>query len=325
MTNNLDKLNTGAKICKNVLNNLIEEIQNQKLSNVSIIANKGDLLLYDQLQTVYKNCKNKMIGFPVCLSIDNCVDNYRASKELIDNCIVKIKLGCNIDGHISLLEKTFQFSKGDYKLKELNNISELEEKCKKICEKNMFHGNTNDEVRKLLEIELLEKGYQPIENCISYQTFEDQLSTSESKYMILNYKKYYNENDELMFPPNLCFEFLNSEVYHITIKFVSNENDKFCITDYHHDSHLYRLNEYYYSLKTKSGKHFYSQIKKESNTNPFIFEDYKTLPLNKIGFKECFDNGVLDEFPVYYANNGVKVYGFTFTMMISNKKGVLVK
>ena len=327
MTNNLDKLNSGAKICNNVLNTLVQKIQIEKLKNIKDISLKGDLLILEQLQTVYKNSKNKMIGFPICISIDNCIENYRydeSDKILYDSCIVKIKLGTNIDGSITLLEKTFVFDEKEYKLCEISDISAIEEKCKKICEKNMFNENTNDELRKLLEIELSSNGYQPIENCISYQTFENHLITSESKYIILNYQKYFDDDDNVILP-NTCFEFLNGEVYHISVKFVKNDEQTYSITNHKHDCHLYRLNEYYYSLKTKSGKNFYSKIKSNHDTNPFNYTNYTNEPTNKIGFKECFENGILDELEIPYTKKGIDVYGFTFTIVVSCKKGIIVK
>lgn len=325
----LDKLNTGAKICNSVLNQLIEYTCANKIANLKDISLKGDTFLMEHLGKVYKNSKSKYIGFPTCMSINNCVENYNYSNELVtldnfDSCIVKFKLGTNIDGCISLLEKTFKFSKDIWMFSEKPDISDLEEKCKKICEKNMFNGNTNDELKKLLEVELLSKGFQAVENCVSYQTFENHINTSESKYIILNYQKYFDDDDNVILP-NTCFEFLNGEVYHVTIRFVSNEEEKMCLTKSLGNSHLYRLNEYYYSLKSKSGKNFYSKIKSNHSTNPFNYTNYTNESSNKIGFKECFENGILDELEILYTEKGVDVYGFTFTVVISNKKGIIVK
>lgn len=322
----LDKFNAGVKICDNVLSAIIQNIENDKIFSILGIASKGDSLILESLQSVYKN-STKSIGFPVSISINNCVENSRKNATLMDydNCIVKIKLGTNIDGCISLLSRTFKFTKETGTLTQTDEIRDIEEKCKKICEKNMFNGNTNDEVRKLIEIELLQRGYQTIENCISYQTFENHLSTSESKYMILNYTKYYDENDELIEPTNNCFEFLNGEVYHVNIYFVSNENDDYCLTTCKDNSDMYRLNEYYYSLKTKSGRTFYNLIQNNHGTNPFVYENYTNQPINKIGFKECYDNGILTELPILHTKDNINVYGFIFSIVISNKRGIILK
>jgi len=326
---NIDKFNAGAKICNNVLDTIIKNTEKDKIFSISHIALKGDLLLKESLQTVYKNSK-KSIAFPVSISVGNCVENNRKNGILMDyassgSCIVKIKLGVNIDGCISLLQKTFKFINETKLFTQIDEINNLEEKCRKICEKNMFNGNTNDEVRKLIEIELLQNGYQAIENCVSYQTFENFLNTSESKYIILNYKKYYDENDQLIEPTNDCFEFLNGEVYHVNVHFVSNDKDNFCLTTCKENPDMYRLNEYYYSLKTKSGKAFYNLIRNNHLSNPFLLEDYSDQPINKLGFKECYDNGILSELPILHTKENIDVYGFTFTIVISNKKGIIVK
>lgn len=318
----LDKYNIASKICQKVLEKIKCDITVNHNLHIKNICEKGDAFIQEELKLVYKNLKHKFIAFPVSISLNNCVENYRYHETqeqyniIKNNDIVKIKLGVNIDGCISLLEKTYEFD--DDQLKEI--LINLEERCKKICEKNMFNENTNDEVRKMLEIELLQAGYKSIENAVSYQTLDSHLNTSESKYMILNYQKYYDEEGELVLPNN-CFEFESGEFYNINLRFVKNELS--LTTKIKHESHLYRFNEYFYNLKSKSGRQFYNEIIKNHNTNVFVYEDYKSKTINKIGFKESYENGILDELIIYYTGDNIPVYSFCFTVFVSNKRGII--
>ena len=232
--------------------------------------------------------------------------------------IIKIKLGVTIDGCVSLLERSYQYINEMTLLPVVENVFI---KCQKICEKNMYSGNTNDEVRKLLEIELLENGFQFLENVISYQTFPDHLNTSESKYMILNYQKYYDDNGLLL--SNDCFEFLENEVYHVILKFI--KKDSSLATKTTHNSHIFRFNEYFYNLKMKSARDFHNTIKQEHSSNAFVLSKYNKSVINKLGFKECFENGILEEYPIEYTVDNSPVYSFGFTIIISKKRGVIAK
>ena len=69
----LDKFNAGSLICKGVLDQLLSVIIQEKLLCTLQLSKKGDDFIKDALKNVYKNSKNKMIGFPVSISLNNFI------------------------------------------------------------------------------------------------------------------------------------------------------------------------------------------------------------------------------------------------------------
>lgn len=71
----------------------------------------GDLLINKQCEQIYKKKKLlKGIAFPTCISLNNCVCHfspYPSESVLIkQGDIVKIDMGCHIDGFIVLVAHT---------------------------------------------------------------------------------------------------------------------------------------------------------------------------------------------------------------------------
>ena len=78
---------------------------------VSDICTFGDLLIEKQCAEIFKNKDiEKGIAFPTCLSVNDMVCNYspfaNESKKLEAGDIVKVDLGCHIDGYIAVAANT---------------------------------------------------------------------------------------------------------------------------------------------------------------------------------------------------------------------------
>lgn len=315
---------TASEINKEVEKRLIEEIEKGELS-VKKLSSIGNDLIKQQLECVYKREKTKFIGFPVSISIGNCVGNYIYEPNndeynvIKENDVFKIQFGVNIAGCISMYGNTFVYKNNKVSIAETNDLFI---KLKKICEKTMFATETNDTLRQHLEIECSKYGYRPLENNVSYQGDKSELSHSDSKYIVLNHQKRTDIDGNILSHPNECFEFEENEVYHINLQLVKDET---CLdTIQRHNSHIYRFNEYYHNFKTKSGKDFYNVVKKECDSNAFVYADFDNNSFSKMGKRECINGGILDEFPVYYLKqkNDV-VYSLCFTVLIGKQKGYI--
>lgn len=318
---------TAFEINKKVERYLIEEIQ-KGVINVKKLSDIGNDFIKQQLGLVYKKEKNKFIAFPVSISIGNCVGNYIYQKDgdkkyhsINENSIFKIQFGVNIGGCISMLCNTYLY---ENKKVTKAKIEDLFKNLRKICQKNMFATNTNDTLRQILEIECSKYGYKPLENNVSYQGEKDEISYSESKYILLNHKKEYDIDGNILSHPNECFEFEENEVYHMNIQLVEDNNENVLEQIQKHNPHIYRFNEYYYSFKTKSAKDFYNTIKKECGSNAFMYLDTEQNSIHKMGKRECLNSGILDEFPVCYLKQiDTNVYSCGFTVIIGKRSGYL--
>jgi methionine aminopeptidase len=189
------------------------------------------------------------------------------------------------------------------------------------------HGETNDEVKTYIESKCTELGCFPVENTISYQHFDNKLSTDESKYIITNYKKYYDEEDVLISKENLCFEFEKDEVYTINLTIIKNnsegETEHYYVEP--HQPHIYRFNEYFYNLKLASSKSFCSVIHEQYQKNAFDCVPYRKQPKYKFGIKESLEKGILIQYPIYYSKDNNIVFHKKFTIVVNENNSNILR
>lgn len=321
-----DKYNTSAKICGIVYKELLQKIRDGE-RDVKTLCDVGTLIITTECNKVFKSEKNKGPAFPVSISLNNCVGNYYYEigseyNTIQDDSIIKIELGTNIGGCIAVLGETYKLNCQDDKYTSFLN------KLQKVVLGIMKVGETNDEVRVNVESLCTEENCFPVENCFSYQHLDGHPKTDMSKYIIFNHRKYYDGDDNLIVEPNVCFEFENNEVYTVNLTIVPDKEDDVC-NDKHvckgkHDPHIYRFNHCHYSLRLKSSREFFTDAKKMHGNNAFYIGQY-SKPRERMGIKECYTNGILDDYQILYENSGVPVYHKKFTVFIQGDKCVLLK
>ena len=339
------KYNVAAKICGKVYNMLKENIISGKVLYVTTLQILGNETIEKECKQVYKQLKNKGIAFPISISLNNCVGNYTYESQndeynIIKNGdVVKIELGVNIGGCIAMLGETIIYNendkddndndKGENDKRENKNIKYIEflNKLQRDIVKIIKHGETNDEVKTYIESKCTELGCFPVENTISYQHFDNKLSTDESKYIITNYKKYYDEEDVLISKENLCFEFEKDEVYTINLTIIKNnsegETEHYYVEP--HQPHIYRFNEYFYNLKLASSKSFCSVIHEQYQKNAFDCVPYKKQPKYKFGIKESLEKGILIQYPIYYSKDNNIVFHKKFTIVVNENNSNILR
>ena len=116
--------------------------------------------------------------------------------------------------------------------------------------------------------------------------------------MILNHRKYYDMDDYLISPENINYEFEKDDIYTINLSVIPTTDERSSEDNIKYknngESHIYRLNEYTYSLKLKSSKAFYNQIKSNHKNYGFDISLYNHDTKNRMGIKECLNNNILD-------------------------------
>ncbi|GMP70045.1 hypothetical protein CsSME_00029073 [Camellia sinensis var. sinensis] len=84
-----------------------------EIAKIVDICEKGDSFIRDQSGNMYKNVKKKIergVGFPTCVSVNNTLCHFfpLASDEVMleEGDMVKIDMGCHIDGFIAVVAHT---------------------------------------------------------------------------------------------------------------------------------------------------------------------------------------------------------------------------
>ena len=335
----LTKYNAAAKICGDVYSTLKSLVLDDDNLSIKELCIYGNNMINDKCLQIFKREKNKGVGFPVSISLNNCVGNYvyEDSQSRFNTIqvgdVVKVEVGVNIGGCIAVLGETFVKSKKEQDAaaidKENEYISFLNTLTHQVVNKLMRSGETNDEIRFFVESECTKEGCFPVENCIGYQHLDDQLKTNESKYIVLNHQKYYDDDDNLCVEENVCFDLEQGEVYTLNLTIVQDIPNDSQQTEHVykelHPPHIYRFNEYFYNLKLKSAREFAARVKKESGRNAFVLNDKVKTNKDKMGLKECVDSGILDNYQVLYHKHGFNVYHKKITIVIGEKKGIMLK
>lgn len=319
----------AGDICQNAYNNLKNMVYVDNILDIKTLCNATDKFIIDsgKLKTVKTSKESLFLAFPTCISINNCVGYYRYDSKCEEyntiklSDIVKVEFGVNINGAIFIFGDTFVFNDNKY-----DDYLILLDNLEKHVLKLLKPGYLNDDIRIKIESMCTEKNCFPLENTTSYQSFLKHLKTQESKYIITNYKTYYDEDDNLIVEPNTCFEFLENEIYNINLTFVLDNEESDNKNEHYFkelcETKIYAYNDFYYGFKLKSSKDFYNMIKSTHLNNAFDITQYNTTSKNRIGIKESYDNGILNDYPIYYSKDGLPVFHKKFAVIVTKKGGV---
>jgi methionine aminopeptidase len=322
--------NESAQICGKVMNQLQLKLREGNFPlDILELSTFGNEQILVETNSIYKKIKDKGIASPVSISLNNCMGNFLYDhtnpnsefNKIKKGDIVKIDFGVSISGCIAQIGETF-LTGGENDEKIQKSLDFLDTLPKEVAE-CMVPYETNDELRIRIESKCTENGVFPVENCISYEQKRGHIQASDSKYMILNYKKYYDDNDNLVSEQNLCFEFEENEVYTVELSVIPTEDEDDSEVKYNEsdDVHMYRFNDTHYSLKLKSSRLFYSEVKSKHANYKFDISGFKTNVKHRMGINECYENNILDPYPIIF----VKTKNGKNLPVLSKKFTVIVK
>ncbi|KAL8208785.1 hypothetical protein R6Q57_008197 [Mikania cordata] len=112
---------TKYKLAAEIVNKALQLVLSECKPKAKIvdICEKGDSYIKEQTGSMYKNVKKKIergVAFPTCLSVNHTVCHYSplASDETVleEGDILKIDMGCHIDGFIAVVGHTHVLKQG---------------------------------------------------------------------------------------------------------------------------------------------------------------------------------------------------------------------
>lgn len=329
----LTKYNTAARICGDVFNMLKTSILQNDVVDIKTLYNMGMDEITKRCDSIFKKTERKGVAFPISINLNNCIDNFTYNDNNVTNTIrindvVKIKLGVDIDGCIAMYCDTFIYNKENH----TNSTIDFLNKLKKDIVKQVFVGNTNDELKIFIESKCTDNDCFPLINCKSFEHLDNQIYNNNGKYVILNYKRLYDKDDYLIHE-NTCFEFLENEVYTINVSVVPDdenvdnlisENDNGVRVDLD-NTRLHRFNDYFYSFKLNASKQLYSKVYAGHYNNVFDISKYTSDKKLKMGVNECKKMNILETLPVTYTKNKLPVYSCVFTLVVNKDKSLMLK
>lgn len=275
----------------------------------------GDEQIAKQASTVFKKEKDmlKGVAFPTCISVNSCVCHYsplESEKEvdvLADGDMVKIDLGCHIDGFIASAAHTLVVGatkdnpvtgrKADA-LKAAYTTAEAAIRLVKA-------GNKTTQVTDAFDAVAKDFKCSPVEGMLSHQLKQNQIDGE--KTVISNPTEKQKQDHEES-------EFEVHDVYAMDC-FVSTGDGH--ARERGTRTTIYKRNpEVVYQLKMKNSRAVFSEIEKKHDTMCFTLRSLEDEKRAKMGIVECCKHELCIQFPVVYEKEGEHVAQFKYTILL---------
>jgi len=310
-----DLVVTKYKMASEITQRILREVIDRCVSGASIkdTCIYGDKRLDEETLRVFKKDKDvkKGIAFPTCLSVNNYICHFSplvSDPDMIlkDDDVVKIDLGCHIDGYIAVVAHTIIV--GATREKKVTGrradcilaayyAAEAALRLIKPGENNMAVTEITDRISNAYHC-------KPVEGMMSYQM---------SRGIIDGEKKIYQNPTEMQRREIEKQEFALHEVYAVDV-LVSTGEGKPRETDIR--TTVYKKKDFIYQLRMKSSRVFLSEVEKRFSLMPFTLRHFEDEKRARMGVIECAKHDLVEPYPVYQEKDGEFVAEFKFTLLL---------
>lgn len=310
-----DLVVTKYKMASEITQRILREVVDRCVPGASVkeICVYGDKRLEEETSRVFKKDKDvkKGIAFPTCLSVNNYICHFSplvSDPDMIlkDDDVVKIDLGCHIDGYIAVVahtmvvgathEKKVSGRRADCILAAYY-AAEAALRLIKQGENNMTVTDMTDRIASAYHC-------KPVEGMVSYQM---------TRGIIDGEKKIYQNPTEMQRRESEKQEFALHEVYAVDV-LVSTGEGKPRETDLR--TTVYKKKDFIYQLRMKSSRVFLSEVEKRFSLMPFTLRHFEDEKRARMGVIECAKHDLVEPYPVYQEKEGEFVAEFKFTLLL---------
>jgi curved DNA binding protein len=306
----VDKYKIASEIANRVMLAVLEFIKpGMKIVDVCAF---GDKMILELTSAASKKVKNKGIGFPTCVSVNNCAGHMSPLPEDSDTVallkagdLVKVDLGAHIDGYVSTCAHTWILPLEGQEEPFSGRIADVV--CAAYyaseCALHLLQpGRSNTEVTKMIKAVADVFHVHPVEAVLSHQMKQNCIDANN---VILNREELDQHVDE--------FKFETNQVYAIDILMSTGEGKTREITN--RTTVFKRALDRNYQLKLQASRQIFSEINSKCPTLPFSLTclDEKK---RRMGISEIVKHELVDSYPVLWEKEGEHIAQFKFTVLI---------
>jgi curved DNA binding protein len=275
----------------------------------------GDKLIVEQTNAAMKKIKkNKGIGFPTCISVNNCAGHMSPLPEDSTNVpplkpgdLVKVDLGVHIDGYVATTAHTWilpllDAPEGHQFTGKMADVVCAAYYASECALHLLQPGRTNTEVTKMIRAVADCFHVNPVEAVLSHRMKQNCIDAND---VILNREEVDQHVEE--------FKFEINQVYGIDILMSTGEGKTretvFRTTVFK------RALDRNYQLKLAAARQIFSEINTKCPTLPFsltCLDDKK----RRMGITEIVKHELVDSYPVLWERDGEYIAQFKFTVLI---------
>ncbi|KAK9830632.1 hypothetical protein WJX81_007059 [Elliptochloris bilobata] len=303
---------TKYKAAADITNSVLAELLRKCTAGAKIVdvCSAGDEAIEQATLKVFKGKKiEKGVAFPTCVSVNSVVGNFSPmaddGTELKDGDMVKIDLGCHIDGFIATAAHTV--------LVQADAVAPVEGRPAEILAaahtaleaalRLVRPGKSIAEVAPVLQRVVEAHGCSLVEGVLSHQL--KQFVIDGNKCILSKVTPEMRVDDQ---------EFEENEVYAVNIV-VSGGEGKTRVLDEKATTLYKRALDVSYHLKIKASRTVFNEITQRFPTMPFTL---RALPgrETRLGLHECLNHSLLHPYPVLHEKAGEQVAQFKATVLL---------
>ncbi|XP_068669097.1 ERBB-3 BINDING PROTEIN 1-like [Aristolochia californica] len=303
----VNKYKSAAEIVNKALQLVLSECKPK--AKIVDVCEKGDAFIREQTGSMYKNTKKKIergVAFPTCISINNTVCHFSplASDETVmeENDIVKIDMGCHIDGFIAVVAHTHALQEGPVTGRAADAIAAANTAAE-VALRLVRPGRKNKDVTEAIQKVAAAYDCKIVEGVLSHQLKQFVIDGNK---VILSVSNPETRVDDA--------EFEENEVYAVDIV-ISTGDGKPKLLDERQTTIYKRAVDKNYHLKMKSSRFIFSEISQKFPIMPFtarVLEEKRA----RLGLVECVNHDLLQPYPVLHEKPGDLVAHIKFTVLL---------
>jgi curved DNA binding protein len=308
---------TKYKMAGDILNQtLLRVIEFVKDGSSAVeVCEFADNTIVELCGNIYRNKKNveKGVAFPACVSVNEVVCHCSPLKsedfKLKAGDVVKLDLGCHVDGYIAVAAHTVvvEGGEGSSSSAEVTGntaaVMKAAEVAAEVASKLIKVGNTNTEVTSAIEQVAKDYGVNAVQGVLSHEM--KRFVIDGSKVVLLR-----NEVDQKADE----FKFEANEVYSVDVA-MSSGDGKPKESDTR-TTVFKRCVDQQYRLKMKASRYVLTEVNKKYPTLPFTVRALDDEKQGRMGVVECLKHDLLQPFPVLAESPGSAVAHIKFTVLL---------
>ncbi|XP_076897071.1 ERBB-3 BINDING PROTEIN 1-like [Bidens hawaiensis] len=302
---------TKYKLAAEVLNKALQLVLSECKPKAKIvdICEKGDSFIREQTGSMYKNVKKKIergAAFPTCVSVNNTVCHYSplASDETVleEGDILKIDMGCHIDGFIAVVAHTHVLQQGPVTGRAADVIAAANASAE-VALRLVKPGKKNQDVTEAIQKVAAAYDCKIVEGVLTHQLKQFVIDGNK---VVLSVSNPETRVDDA--------EFEENEVYAIDIV-TSTGDGKPKLLDEKQTTIYKRAVDKSYHLKMKASRYIFSEISQNFPIMPFSARALEEKRA-RLGLVECVNHELLQPYPVLHEKPGDFVAHIKFTVLL---------
>jgi curved DNA binding protein len=285
---------TKYKAAAEILNSALKLVVSECKPKAKIVdlCEKGDAFIREQTGNVYKNAKRKIergIAFPTCVSVNNTVCHFSplATDEAVleENDMVKIDMGCHIDGFIAVVAHTHVITNGPVTGRAADVLAAANTAAE-VAMRLVRPGKKNKDVTEAIQKVASAYDCKIVEGVLSHQLKQFVIDGNK---VVLSVSNADTKVDDA--------EFEENEVYAIDIVTSTGEG-KPKLLDEKQTTIYKRAVDKNYHLKMKASRFIFSEISQKFPIMPFTARALEEKRA-RLGLVECMNHELLQPYPYF--------------------------